>query len=68
VHSWHAQGPGWGAPDGCGYVFTFNNAKAPWDNADVRIAVNYAIDRDQLSSLGYNSANYPEVAPFSTYM
>ena len=58
----------WGAPDGCGYVFTFNNTKAPWNNADVRIAINYAIDRDQLSSLGYNSANYPEVAPFSTYM
>ena len=60
LQSWHAQGPVWGAPDGCGYVFTFNNTKAPWNNADVRIAINYAIDREQLSSLGYNSANYPE--------
>jgi peptide/nickel transport system substrate-binding protein len=68
LQSWHAQGPVWGAPDGCGYVFTFNNTKPPWNNADVRIAINYAIDRDQLSSLGYNSANYPQVAPFSTYM
>jgi peptide/nickel transport system substrate-binding protein len=68
LQSWNAQGPVWGAPDGCGYVFTFNNAKAPWNNADVRIAINYAIDRDQLSSLGYNSANYPIVAPFSSYM
>jgi peptide/nickel transport system substrate-binding protein len=68
LKSWHEQGPVWGAPDGCGYVFTFNNTKAPWDNADVRIAVNYAIDRKQLSELGYSSANYPVVVPFSSYM
>jgi len=68
LQSWHAQGPVWGAPDGCGYVFSFNNTKAPWNNVDVRIAVNYAIDREQLSSLGYNSANYPIVVPFSSYM
>jgi peptide/nickel transport system substrate-binding protein len=68
LHSWRDQGPVYGAPDGCGYVFTFNNSKPPWDNADVRIAINYAIDRQQISSLGYNSANYPIVAPFSSYM
>ena len=68
LQSWHAQGPVWGAPDGCGYVFTFNHTRAPWNNADVRIAVNYAIDREQLSTLGYNSANYPIVVPFSAYM
>ncbi len=68
LQSWHAQGPVWGAPDGCGYVLSFNNARAPWDNADVRLAVNYAIDREQISSLGYSSANYPIVAPFSSYM
>ncbi|MGI9146579.1 MAG: ABC transporter substrate-binding protein [Chloroflexota bacterium] len=68
LQSWHAQGPVWGAPDGCGYVLSFNNAKAPWNNVDVRLAVNYAIDRQQISSLGYSSANYPIVAPFSGYM
>jgi peptide/nickel transport system substrate-binding protein len=68
LQSWHASGPVWGAADGCGYVLSFNNAKPPWNNADVRIAINYAIDRDQISSLGYSSANYPIVAPFSSYM
>jgi len=68
LKSWHEQGPVWGAPDGCGYVFSFNNTKAPWNDADVRIAINYAIDRPQISSLGYSSANYPIVAPFSGYM
>ncbi|MBV9357071.1 MAG: ABC transporter substrate-binding protein [Chloroflexi bacterium] len=68
LKSWHAEGPVWGAPDGCGYVFTFNNQKPPWNNADVRVAINYAIDRKQISELGYQSANYPIVAPFSSYM
>jgi len=68
LKSWADEGPVWGAPDGCGYVFSFNNSKAPWNNADVRIAINYAIDRQQISSLGYNNANYPIVAPFSGYM
>jgi peptide/nickel transport system substrate-binding protein len=68
LKSWHAEGPVWGAPDGCGYVFTFNNMKPPWNNADVRVAINYAIDRKQISELGYENANYPIVAPFSSYM
>jgi peptide/nickel transport system substrate-binding protein len=68
LHSWREQGPVYGAPDGCGYVFTFNNTRAPWNNVDVRLAINYAIDREQISSLGYSSANYPIVAPFSSYM
>ena len=36
------EGPIWGAPDGCGYNLVFNNLKEPWDNRDVRIAINYA--------------------------
>jgi len=68
LNSWNAEGPVWGAPDGCGYVFTFNNAKPPWNNADVRIAINYAIDRQQLSTIGYQNANTPMVVPFSSYM
>jgi peptide/nickel transport system substrate-binding protein len=68
LQSWHAQGPVYGAPDGCGYVFAFNNAKAPWNNVDIRLAINYALDREQISSLGYNSANYPMIVPFSSYM
>lgn len=68
IKSWNEEGPVWGAPDGCGYVFSFNNTKAPWDNRDVRIAVNYALDRKQISTIGYENANYPIVAPFSAYM
>ena len=68
LKSWNKQGPVWGAPDGCGYVFIFNHAKEPWNNKDVRIAINYAINRQEISTLGYQNANYPIVAPFSAYM
>ena len=68
LKSWNDKGPVWGAPDGCGYVLTFNNMKEPWNNPDVRIAINYAIDRQQLATLGYAGSDHPIVAPFSGYM
>jgi peptide/nickel transport system substrate-binding protein len=68
IRSWNSEGPVWGAPDGCGYNLVFNNAKEPWNNPDVRIAINYALDRAQISTLGYENANFPVVVPFSSYM
>lgn len=68
LRSWNKQGPVWGAPDGCGYVFIFNHMKEPWNNRDVRLAINYAINRQEISTLGYENANYPIVVPFSGYM
>ena len=67
LKSWNPEGPVWGAPDGCGYNLVFNNLKEPWNNRDVRIAINYALDRAQLATLGYEDANFPIVAPFSSY-
>ncbi|MEZ4864809.1 MAG: ABC transporter substrate-binding protein [Caldilineaceae bacterium] len=68
LRSWHDQGPIWGAPDGCGYNLVFNLDREPWSNRDVRIAINYALDRQELSTLGYENANYPMIIPYSTYM
>lgn len=68
LRSWNAQGPVWGAPDGCGYTFLFNNAKEPWSNRDVRLAINYAINRQEISTIAYENSNYPIVVPFSGYM
>lgn len=68
LKSWNPQGPVWGAPDGCGYNFIFNHAKEPWNNRDVRLAMNYALNRQEISTIGYENANYPIVVPFSGYM
>lgn len=68
IRSWNRQGPVWGAPDGCGYNLVFNNLKEPWSNVDVRVAINYALNREEISTLGYENANYPIVVPYSAYM
>jgi peptide/nickel transport system substrate-binding protein len=68
LRSWHEQGPIWGAPDGCGYNLVFNLDREPWSNVDVRIAMNYALDRAQISTLSYENANYPMIIPYSAYM
>ena len=68
LRSWNPQGPVWGAPDGCGYVFLFNNAKAPWNNRDVRLAINYAINRQEIATIGYEGSTHPMVVPFSSYL
>lgn len=66
--TWYKKGPIWGAPDGCGYTFYFNNDKEPWNNLDVRLAINYALDRKKISKVAYSSSNTPITAPFSGYI
>lgn len=68
LKSWATKGPVWGAPDSCGYVLFFNNLKAPWNDANLRLAVNYSLDRKKISQLGYGGANPSMVVPFSGYM
>jgi peptide/nickel transport system substrate-binding protein len=68
LRSWYPEGPVWGAADGCGYNLLFNNLKEPWSDVNVRLAINYAIKRQQISDIGYEGANYPIVLPFSAYM
>jgi len=68
VQSWSPSGPVWGAPDGCGYNFVFNNTTKPFDDVNVRVAVNYAINRQQITDLGYEGSNKPMIIPFSSYM
>ena len=68
LQTWEPKGPIWGAPDGCGYCFYFNLAKEPWSNLDVRLAINYALNRKKISSVAYASSNTPITAPFSGYI
>jgi peptide/nickel transport system substrate-binding protein len=66
--SWNTEGPNWGAPDGCDYSLVFNMLKEPWNDLNLRWAVNSAIDRQQLSDIGYEGSNYPVGFAFSGYM
>ena len=66
--SWNTEGPNWGAPDGCDYSLVFNMLKEPWNDLNLRWAINAAIDRQQLSDIGYEGSNHPVAFAFSGYM
>ena len=66
--SWNAEGPVWGAPDGCTYSLFFNDMKAPWDDVNLRRAVNFAFDRAALTEIGYEGTMPTATFAFSGYM
>lgn len=68
ISSWNTEGPKWGSPDGCSYSLVFNMLKEPWNDINLRWAINSAIDRDQLSDIGYEGSNHPVGFAFSGYM
>ena len=68
LSSWNTEGPNWGAPDGCDYSLVFNQQRAPWNDVNLRHAVNHAIDREQLNDIGYEGSQKPVTYAFSGYM
>ncbi len=66
--SWNAEGPEWGAPDGCVYSIVFNHLVEPYDDVNLRFAVNHALDRATLADLAYEGAMPPALFAFSGYM
>lgn len=45
----------------------FNCAKAPFDNPNIRWAINHAIDREQLVEFGYQGAGEQTLLPFPAF-
>ncbi|WP_293859539.1 ABC transporter substrate-binding protein [uncultured Alsobacter sp.] len=67
IASWNAQGPVWGAADGCTFRVVFNNQKAPWDSVEVRRAINSALNRDQIVDLAFEGSMPKALVPFASY-
>lgn len=53
--------------DPCARNFEFNTSKAPWDTADMRQAVNRAIDRDEIIAIAYEGTSVPSRSFFPAY-
>ena len=65
--SWNEQGPVWGVPDGCVFRLAFNTAKPPFDDVELRRALNFAVDRDQITDIAYEGSVPKAVLPFASY-
>lgn len=65
--AWNSEGPVWGQVDGCTYAIRFNTQRPPFDNADLRHAIDAAIDRDQVVNLAYEGSMKKAILPISSY-
>jgi peptide/nickel transport system substrate-binding protein len=65
--AWNAEGPVWGAPNGCAIAIRFNVQRAPFDDVALRQAINAAVDRDQIVNLAYEGSVVKALMPYSSY-
>jgi peptide/nickel transport system substrate-binding protein len=68
LRPWFAEGKVRGAPDGCLYDLILNNQNPLFSDKNVRLALNYATDRQQLVDLAYLGSTHGAVVPFSSYI
>jgi peptide/nickel transport system substrate-binding protein len=65
--SWNKTGPVWGTADACSYILGLNTMDPPFDKSAVRLAMNYAIDRNKLITLALEGSTVPMVLPLSSF-
>lgn len=60
--------------DPCSRVFMFNTAVEPWNDKDMRWAINYALNRDEIVNVAYTGTTvksksfFPAYAPLNVYV
>ena len=66
VEAWHKDLPyAWADP--CPRQMSFNTTVAPWDNVNLRKAVNQIIDRNQIIAVAYEGTSEPSKSMFVQY-
>ncbi len=60
-------GPPFGSLDWWVPGLSFNNSKPPFDDPEIRWAINHALDRKQLIEIGYRNTTEPAVVPLPSY-
>ncbi len=63
ITTWTGNEPPYGYRDWWPIGLGFNCMKEPFDNPDIRWAINHAIDRDQLVQFGYQGAGEKTLLP-----
>ena len=67
VITWYKDMPRAWVPDPCSRTFEFNTTKAPWTDKDLRWAINYAFDRDQIVKIAYEGTTLKSKSFFPAY-
>jgi len=66
VTAWYDDYP-YAAADPCARQMEINTTVAPWDNANMRLAVNHIIDRTQIVNIAVEGATVPSRTMFAEY-
>jgi peptide/nickel transport system substrate-binding protein len=73
IVTWFEDLPYAWVPDPCSRIFEINNAIEPWNDKDMRWALNYAIDRDEIVAFAYEGTTlksrhfFPAYPPLNFY-
>lgn len=67
VTTWSGRIPPFGYLDFWPVSLGFNTLEPPFDDPDIRWAINYAIDRDELVQVGWQGAGEKTLLPFPDY-
>lgn len=67
VTTWTGREPPYGYVDFWPISLGFNNLEAPFSSVEIRRAINYAIDREQLVDIGWQQAGSSTLLPFPDY-
>ncbi len=64
--AWYDKAP-WAVLDPCSRVLQFNTTLEPWNDPDMRWAINYAINRDQIVTIAYEGTTSKSRMPYPMY-
>lgn len=67
VITWFDEMPMAWVPDPCSRTFELNHTVEPWNDPEMRWALNYAIDRDQIVEIAYESTTLKSRHFFPAY-
>jgi len=67
VITWFDEPPFAWVPDPCSRTLEFNNAIEPWNDPEMRWAINYAINRDQIVEIAYENTTLKSRHFFPAY-
>jgi len=67
VITWFTDAPYAWVPDPCSRTLEFNNTVEPWNDPEMRWAINYAINRDEIVAISYEGTTLPSRHFFPAY-